>query len=306
MASNRQPDGEQPFFDWVIKLDAGALAKGAIVGLAHHTHGTLNPKYLAAVAAAAQFKTADAALSAAYLTLEPASEAVAEWLGTTRDCFKKFYGKKWSPAWIVTGFDDDSTAVPRRAEERRDRAEKVCAFLTATPARENAALDVTAAIGNGLLTTLKAAILAIPDKESILGAKKIAKDNAIVALRKEASLLVAELGGLIGDNDPLWDAFGLNRPDDSSPAALVEDLVLTLIPGGFSASWGAAANGHLYHVLIRIVGVDADYRNVKTTADLDATITGLTTGNVVDVQLVALNDAGSEGPRTEAQHITIA
>ena len=46
------------------------------------------------------------------------------------------------------------------------------------------------------------------------------------------------------------------------------------------------------HVEIQIVGVDADFRRVKTVTDSDATITGPT----IHVRIISVNDVGSAPP----------
>lgn len=52
-----------------------------------------------------------------------------------------------------------------------------------------------------------------------------------------------------------------------------------------------------------IVGVDADYRNVATANDTEATLTGLPSGATAKIQITSVNDAGESGPSAEVQAV---
>ena len=109
--------------------------------------------------------------------------------------------------------------------------------------------------------------------------------------------LLDELSQLLEDDDPRWLAFGFNMPGSPETPDSAEGLVVTPgTDGDAFADWNDAARALRYQVEIQIVGVDADFRRVKTVTDSDATITGLPTGPTIRVRIISVNDAGSALP----------
>jgi hypothetical protein len=66
--------------------------------------------------------------------------------------------------------------------------------------------------------------------------------------------------------------------------------------GTVLAHWSSASRATRYRVFQQIDGVDAMPVNVLTTSESDATLTGLPSGKLVKIYIIAANDAGQAQP----------
>lgn len=116
-------------------------------------------------------------------------------------------------------------------------------------------------------------------------------------LRTRLSGLVGELGQLIGDDSPVWYAFGLKAPaDPATPGApLTGPTVTPGAPGTLYAVWGIARRAIGYPIYLQIAGAAPEPKPVATVTDRAYTFTGLTSGKAVKVAIAGYNEAG-EGP----------
>ena len=77
----------------------------------------------------------------------------------------------------------------------------------------------------------------------------------------------------------------------------VNGQVLTAGPAGtVLAHWSSASRATRYRVFQQIDGVDAMPVNNITTSESDATLTGLPSGKLVKIYIIAANDAGQAAP----------
>ena len=93
--------------------------------------------------------------------------------------------------------------------------------------------------------------------------------------------LIAELGQLLDDTDPLWLAFGLNEPGAINLPDSVDGLVLTAGPAGtVLAHWSDPSRATRFRVYKQIDGVDPIPLNITTVTEADTPLTGQPSGKL--------------------------
>ena len=143
-----------------------------------------------------------------------------DWLVVVRGILIGDFGNRWNTMWAQAGFVQPSTAIPKRLQAKIALALKLSQFFTANPSYEVASKDVTAAKATALRNAVVSAQGALQTKDVALTTASDALEAAQVALVKEMRMLIDILAGLLGKDDPRWEAFGLNRPGmDTTPAA---------------------------------------------------------------------------------------
>src|SRR5439155_17065664 len=100
-------------------------------------------------------------------------------------------------------------------------------YLAANAAHQNAPLNITAARADEVFTALKNARSHVNHGNNDLGQAKATIEAAEETLRTRMQGLIGELTQLLDDDDPLWYAFGLNRPADPEAPGIPDNLVLT-------------------------------------------------------------------------------
>jgi hypothetical protein len=106
------------------------------------------------------------------------------------------------------------------------------------------------------------------------------RDAAEQTLRDRMMGLIAELGQLLDDTDPLWLAFGLNEPGAINLPDSVDGLVLTAGPAGtVLAHWSDPSRATRFRVYKQIDGVDPIPLNITTVTEADTTLTGQKKGS---------------------------
>ena len=109
--------------------------------------------------------------------------------------------------------------------------------------------------------------------------------------------LIAELGQLLDDTDPLWLAFGLNEPGAINLPDSVDGLVLTAGPAGtVLAHWSDPSRATRFRVYKQIDGVDPIPLNITTVTEADTPLTGQPSGKTLKIYIIAANDAGQAAP----------
>jgi hypothetical protein len=187
--------------------------------------------------------------------------------------------------------------VPGTQDERFNLLNSLNTYLTGMPAHESTDLGVTAALAAAQHTTVSDARTALDQKVTAAGQAKAARDAAEVNLRKRLRGVITELETLLAADDPLWHAFGLNRPADAAtPEA---PSFTTATPGGagiLHVDWDDALRADHYRVWLLIVGTDNDFHAVETVMDSDATLSSLPSGSTVKLQVTSVNGAGESVP----------
>jgi len=116
--------------------------------------------------------------------------------------------------------------------------------------------------------------------------------------RARASGLLAELGQLLGDNDPRWLAFGFEMPGSPSTPEVPENVTATAGAAGTPAlfiDWDDARRADGYRVIVTNAVGGAQLASVLTQ-DSEVSIGNLPAGANVNVTVTARNAAGESQP----------
>jgi hypothetical protein len=315
MASNSIPQGYDALVSLAEDAADGAHEHGVVVELAQNTEAKIRadlvaltgdpdatppvpgaqPVYNAA-------KSAKTAASSAQRTAESNARAFA---GKAIGVLKNFLGSQWNSAWAAAGFTGGSLAIP---DDPLPLLGELRAYFAAHPAQEvTPVLNVTAVACQAQATALSNARSAVNLATVSLGQAKQGRDAAFRKVFERLSGLRSELEQLLEDDDPLWYAFGFDRPADGQQPGPVSDLVLTAGgPGIVLANWDDARRAERYRVLKQVVGTDpAPVVVTGTLYENELTLQGLPSGQSVKITVLAVNAAG-DGPATVSEPFPVA
>jgi hypothetical protein len=221
-----------------------------------------------------------------------------------RDVLKPRLGKRWSPAWAVTGFTT-RLQVPASSEDLRPLLESLETYFAANPTHEVADLGATAAAAGTMYDELSAACTTADACNADVALKKAERDVELKKLRNCGRGLLAELKTLLAGDDARWRAFGFNPPSAVGLPAVPEGLeVIGSMPQHLFAKWESAALALRYRLYRQVVGVDEDFVPVKTVTETESDLNTFTSGQVVRVGVTAVNDAG-ESLMSEIVEVTV-
>ncbi len=297
MASNALPAKRDRLFALCDDMCDGLTAHETPVGVKQNTEAVMRPALAAARATEAAYGQCQVLRKTANATLTSADSAGKVFLGNARKRLTKFLGETYSLEWGAAGWPNNSTAVPDSQDERFNLIVSLQAYFTAHPAHESVDMDATAALADAKHTAISNARAAFDQKITESGQAKVARDNAEANLRKRMNGLIAELETLLSDVDPLWHAFGLSRPADvETPEAPSFTTATPGVPTSLLVDWDDSLRADRWRVWLLIVGTDTEFQAVQTVYDSDATLSGLTSGSTVKIQITSVNDAGESLP----------
>lgn len=302
MSSNATPDNNDILRALADRIADGCHQHETTIGIKQNTETAIRANIASLAGAELQVGLKKSAVSAAYDALQAADTAGEAVIVDCKLRLQKVLGQRWSAAWEPTGFPNQSTAVPNKQDERFTLLDSLKDYFTAVPAHESAEMGATAAACLAAWTALSNARQAVANAESAQTTAFANRTAAETALRKRVRGLINELEGLISDDDPRWEDFGLNIP--ASPSAPEPVQSITLAPASanrLEVSWPYAVRAIRYIIEIFIVGVDTDWRTGANSKDLSVILKGFTTGQTVKVRVVAANDGGNAGPSPEGQ-----
>jgi len=220
-----------------------------------------------------------------------------------RDNLKPVLGNDYNQDWDITGLVG-SLMIPRSALDVLPVLTSFKGFFTAHPALEVPNKEITADKFDELFTDLNAAVNAVNEQETTVGALMKFRDGKADKLSKRLSDLLQELHMRMDGLDDRWKSFGFNIPDALETPDQVEHVQATLIgPTAVALKWNAAPRAAYYRVFKRVHGVDTEYVAVGSPADLDFTIENLPTNAQIDIVVTAVNNGG-EGTVSEFVTIT--
>jgi hypothetical protein len=304
MASNSLPNARDPLFASADDICDGLHLHEVAVGIKQNLEAVVRPALTAARAAESAYGDAQVAKKTANATLTTADNAARVFITNARRRLAKFFGDSYSTEWGSAGWPNNSVGVPSTQDERFALTESLQLYFVAHPAHESVDMDVTAVLAGTIFTALSNARSALGQKVTENGQAKAARDAADVNLRKRLMGVITELATLLADDDPLWHAFGLNRPaDPETPEAPTFTTVHPGAAGVLLADWDDALRAKRYRVWIQIVGTDNDFHAVQTVQDSDATLPGLPSGATVKLRVTSANDAGESTPGPETQAV---
>lgn len=317
MSSNATPVNRAILTALARSIYAGQLTHAASVGLLHH----LAPGMKAAIdkiegdPAAAPGSAANKGSQLLYrdcvdmtgdaeAALKTLSDgAVKTWLDGYRTILQGVHGKKADAGWVAAGFAPGSTSVPSKHAERQTLLGAARAYLAAHPTYEASLpqpgatpLAVTAAQALTLQTQFQTARTLVDTRTAEQATCKAVRDGDVKALFEEVSGTITELRGLLADNDPRWEIFGLNIPANPSAPLGVSALTVTAAGAGRElVAWSYAPRADYYRLFLKRVGTDADFVNVADPRDLEHTLKNLTPGTTIEAYVVPTN-GGGPGP----------
>lgn len=302
MASNPTPDNADVLRALADRMADGCHTHEATIGVLHNTEVAMRAAIAALSGAETQLGMKKSLVSTAYDTLQAADEAGGVCLTNCKLRLRQVLGERWSAAWEPTGFPAGHTAVPDTQDKRFTLLDKLKNYFTAVPASENAGMGATAALCEAAWTALSDARQGVSDAESAQTTAFNTRANAIEALRKRVRGLIKELEDLIADDDPRWEAFGLNIPaNPSSPEAVASVTAAALGNGRIEVSWPYATRATRYRVETWIIGVDTEWQNAASAKDLEVILKNFTAAQVVKLRVTAFNDGGDAAPSPETQ-----
>lgn len=309
MASNALPANLDSLLAMGDAMADGLNDLEVLIGVLQHTQVKLRVNLAAALAKQLAFngsKSARVALTQAQATADNNGRT---FIGQTKNVLAATLGGQWSQVWEATGFPNQSLAVPGTLDERLSLIGSLQAYLTANPTLENAPLNVTAVRAGLLFNALSDARNAINANVADGALKKSERETAVTALRVRMRGVIDELTSLLTPDDPRWYQFGLVPPALSDAPEAPENLILSA--GGSSgevlADWSDSPRAVSYRVYKKIVGVDPDFVLIASPADSDATLTGLPSGQTVQVQVVAVGASPQSlvSPASATQQIVV-
>jgi hypothetical protein len=306
MAANPLPRSQSDLFTLAEDMCDGLNAHEADIPIKQNTEALTRAALVAAIMAADVYAQARSS-KVAYNTAQTVADSNAKsFIGFARQTLIPYLGDDWSELWVQTGFPNQSTGVPRSMPERQTLLLGLKTYYTANPAHEKADLNVTAARADQLFTALSDARSALNLVLTELGTKRASRDAAVVALRKRMRGLIDELTQLLDPLDPLWDSFGLNPPGAPTVPDQPEAVVLTPgQPGTVLVDWADAPYADHYRVFMKVVGLDITAQHHSSPTDSDLTLTDLTPGMTIEVEISAVNEGGVEGPRSDAVQMVV-
>ena len=310
---NETPENQKVLLALAKKMRAGAASLQDVIGLHHHRDTTLNAAILklegdpaAAPGSNANkgsqlvFKSCEDVAKDARSALKALSDGAVRGLLTAyRDVLEYIHGKKHNAGWSAAGFTDGIT-VPREHDKRQSLLATMRSYLAANAGHEASLpqpsgppLAVTAAAALALGATFQAAFDLVNSREAEQANCKNVRDADKQALFDEVSGTTTELSGLLDDDDPRWENFGLNIPANPNPPEPVSTVTLTAVgTGREELAWTAATRATYYRLFRKVHGVDTDFQFIKRDIDLDHTFTGLTPGATVSAYVIAANSGG--------------
>lgn len=313
-ASNETPRNRKVLLPLARDMLAGMVTLQDVIDLHHHRDTTLRPRILAldgdpdaAPGSNANkgsqlvYKDCGNALTVGNEAVDALSNgAVKTWLDGYRTVIRTLQGPAHNAGWIAAGFTFNKTQVPRKADEREVLLMSARAYLAAHPTYEcsqpqlsGPPLAITAAQALALHGQLNALGVTVNNIKTDLQTCKIARDSDEDALFDEVSGATTEIGQVLEDDDPRWEQMGLNIPASPNPPEAVSTVSVTSAgPSRELAEWPHARRATYYRAFIKINGVDADFRFVDHTEDLDFIYKDLPTGTAVSIYIIAANDGG--------------
>jgi hypothetical protein len=307
MASNPTPDPVGELIasgeDLCDGLDQHATAIGIKQNTAADTRTDLN----ALIGAKNALSAADGAQPAAYTALRTADSNGKGFIARAIKLLSITLGDGWSDAWLATGLPDNTVGIPRTQDKRFTALGGLKAYFTANPSMENDKpnVNVTAAIADTLHEAVSNARKGIGNALKLSKDKLMERDDAKQVFSDRYRAAIGEIGQLIGDDDPKWYDFGLNRPNDPAQPGQPSNVHATALGAArVLVQVDGARRGNSFNYYKQVIGTDAKSVKVINTQGTQHTLEGLPVGATVEITVTGVNDAG-EGQASEAVSVVV-
>ena len=307
MASNATPQKINDLITAGEDLCKGLHDSGVAVGIKQNTFAVARPELDALIATEGDFTDAEGAEPAAYAVLRDADNAGYKFIGTAVKVLSVSLGNSWSDAWLPTGLPDNTVGIPRTQDGRYAALGGLKTYFTKHPDMEinTPKVAVTAALAGAAYDAITVARGGVAGVTKITADKKILRDAAMAVFSLRYHGTVGEIGQLLGDTDPRWYDFGLNRPADPAQPAMPTNVVLTVLGGGrVQVDLDGARRAHSLDFYRQIIGVDPAPVKAGNFAEPQFVLEALPVGKTVAVTVTGVNDAG-EGPASDPVSVVV-
>jgi len=305
MASNPTPDDDDVLFALAEDLADGCHLHEVTIGIKQNTEAVLRATLGAATGAVASEGALNTLLETKETAQTAAEAASAEVLRNCRLRLLKVLGSEPNASWEEAGFFVGTTAIPRDEDQRFTLLGKLKTYFTNHPAAESVDTEATAAICTTAYGTLSDARSAANATQSNLTTAEGATKTAIRTLRKRVRGLIEELGTLLADDDPRYEAFGLNVPANPAVPEGIEELTLTALGNGrVHVQWSYATRMTGARVMRKLPGPDEVFASAGTSAGLEKVLTAQPVGALLEIRVVPYNDGG-DGSASPVKSITV-
>ncbi len=215
-------------------------------------------------------------------------------------------GNGYHAIYQLAGFPDNSTEIPRQAQDRITILERIPIVLAENAALVNAGKGLTVARANTLIDEWNDVLEAV---NSAAGVRQTAKDNrddAYKAARKAFIGLVDELDEELGEDDTRWWNFDLSRPaDPETPESPATAPTVEVLGGGTArvTNLELSRRADACFVFARLAGSPEPAPRVTNRVLDQTTLTGLAPG-AYEITYCGVNQVGS-GPHSPVATIEV-
>jgi hypothetical protein len=302
MASNPTPDNSDVLRALADRMADGCHEHEATINILQNTEAVMRTAISGLSNAETQAGLKKNAVSTAYAALLVADEAGIKTINDCKLRLKQVLGERWNAGWEPTGFPDQSTALPNTQDKRFTLLDALKNYFSLMPANENAGMGATAAICTAAWAALSSARHVVSNAESAQTIAFATRTAATDGLRKRVRGLINELETLIPDDDPRWEAFGLNIPaNPRAPESVASMTAAPLGNGRIEVAYAYATRSTRFKVETFIVGVDTEWQTKASVKDLEVILKGFTATQVVKLRVISANDGGDAAPSPEVQ-----
>jgi hypothetical protein len=296
MASNPTPDSNNELIASGEDFCNGLEQHAAAIGIKQNTFALARAELDALIAAKNALLAAQGAQSPAYAASRSADSNAKGFISRSIKVLSISLGTDWSDAWVATGLPNNSVSVPAKQDDRFVAVGGLKAYFTANPDKENDKLNVTAATATAIYTAVSNGRQGVSNALSNTSTKTGTRDAALEAFRTRYRGGIGELEQILGDDDPKWYDFGLNKPSDPATPGVPDTVNVTALGGGrvlVQIGGVRRANSHSFY---RKLPTDAEPVKVINTEGTQHTIEGLPAGATVQFTVTGVNDAGEGRP----------
>lgn len=305
MANNPTPNRLEELIAAGEDLCDGLNQHAVTFNVKQNTLAVVRADLDALIAAVNAASAAKGAQPAAYTALRMADSNAKGYIARSIKVLSIALGNDWSDAWEATGLPNSTVGVPRMQDERFAALGGLKAYFLANPAKEVAALDVTAAIAATLYAAVSDARLAVGNALSLTKDKLMTQEDKRDAFERRYRAAIEELALLLDAEDARWYDFGLNRPADSAQPGQPSSVQASAgAPGSVLVVIDGARRANSFNYYKQVIGTDAEPIKVTNTEGTQYTITGLPPGATVRITVAGVNAAG-EGPASNPVEVVV-
>ncbi len=305
MASNPTPDPIGELIAAGEDLHDGLSQHAVACNIKQNNPTDFRADLEALITAQNDLVAAEGAEPAAYSALRSADSNGKGFIARTLKVLSISLGNAWSVEWTATGLPDQTVGIPTTQDKRFTALSGLAAYLMANPEKENAQLEISAAIATSLRNAVSDARQNVGNALRLTKEKIIARDAARSAFRLRFRGTLHELEQKLSAEDPKWYDFGLNRPADPATPGQPSNVHVTALGSGrvlIQIDGARRANSFNYYK--QIIGTDSTPVKLLNTAGTQHTAENLPLGTTVKITVTGVNDAGESQP-SEAVSVVV-